>query len=255
MSDGYNPDDTIFVRIDKAFQEIASKNLKKSKTSGTGSYAYNFIPISDILDVVRPAHAKYGVKVIPSRVIFDEENCETRTLNTGKILANGHIVFRIVGKSMEDSIEASISCEALDNSDKTTNKLITNAERGLYRAMYGLDEGDDTDPEAYHVKLNEEGVQKSSTPKVVPSADKGPDKFFGSKAKADKSASQTSPMTGPSAQATPSKSDLDIILDAESNPKLKGMVIEWKRKNGVHTLYETLPEQRAELAEMVRSVA
>lgn len=102
---------------------------------------------------------------------------------------------------------------------------------------------------------NEEGVQKSSTPKVVPSADKGPDKFFGSKAKADKSASQTSPMTGPSAQATPSKSDLDTILDAESNPKLKEMVIEWKRKNGVHTLYETLPEQRAELANMVRSVA
>lgn len=152
--------DNIAERLNKARKIIASQSFKKSGTV-QGGQKYNFIPISDILDAVRKAHADAGVNVLFGAPQYDAEQFEKRYSYTKKgqygdtlwQAANGHIHVIIFGASVDDCIETDIPFEAQDNSDKLTNKIITNAERCLYRVLYAIDEGDATDPEAFHEEI------------------------------------------------------------------------------------------------------
>jgi len=53
----------------------------------------------------------------------------------------------------------------------------------------------------------------------------------------------------------PLREKMDEIFAAKYNAKTKDMVAQWQRDNGVTNLYETRPEQRAQLLDMIRSVA
>lgn len=153
---------TVYERIAAAYQDIAALPFIKSGTVNPGSRdSYKFVPISQILQAVREAHAKHGIIVLFGRPEYDPEQGEKRysyekisrdgSYTTRWQAANGHIDVRICGGSAEDVIEVVVPCEAQDNSDKLTNKLITNAERTLYRTLYAIDEGDDDDPESVNV--------------------------------------------------------------------------------------------------------
>ncbi len=148
---------TVYQAIGAAYKTVASTTFEKTGTVSTGrSSGYKFVPVGQILGAVRKAHSEQGIVVIFGRPEYDPEQCEKRYTyerqsDYGKSTwhaANGHIDVRIYGPA-GDCIEMTVPCEAQDNSDKLTNKLITNAERTLYRTLYAIDEGEAEDPEAF----------------------------------------------------------------------------------------------------------
>lgn len=167
-------------RIDAAYKIVASKAFAKSGTV-QGSARYNFIPITQILDVVREAHAACGVKVLFGTPQYTAEAGERRwtevrksrnpvtgeTYETRWQCANGHMDVQIIGGGPDDVIETTIGFEAQDNSDKLTNKIYTNAERCLYRTLYAIDEGEGSDPEALNIEAVV-GIDAPAKPKRVP---------------------------------------------------------------------------------------
>ena len=173
---------TVYERIAAAYQDIAAMPFVKSGTVNAGTRdSYKFVPISQILQAVREAHARHGVIVLFGRPEYDAEQGEKRytyektsrdgSYTTRWQAANGHIDVRICGGSAEDVIELTVPCEAQDNSDKLTNKLITNAERTLYRTLYAIDEGDEDDPEAVNEPIEKPAPQVSRAEKLRQSSD------------------------------------------------------------------------------------
>lgn len=162
---------TIYQRIADAYRDIAAAGFTKSGTVKVGTKdSYNFIPIGQILQAVREAHAANGVFTVFGRPEYDVEQGEKR-ITVEKVssydgkkstwtVANGHIDVTIYGAG-GDSISMTVPCEAQDNSDKLTNKLITNAERCLYRTLYAIDEGDATDPEAVNTVLSDDPADRA----------------------------------------------------------------------------------------------
>lgn len=151
---------SIYERIDAAYAEIAqAKIVKDGSVSTGGKSGYSYVKIAQILDVVRKAHGHFGVKVFFGRPVYDAEQFEKRYAEIRKgqygdtkwQIANGHIDVRLIGRDEEDCIEMVVPFEAQDNSDKLTNKIMTNAERTLYRTLYALDEGEGSDPEAVNI--------------------------------------------------------------------------------------------------------
>lgn len=172
-------DMSIYERIDAAYAEISQGGFSKDGTvKVSGSNGYRFISIGQILEPVRKAHGRWGVKVLFGRPEYDTANGEKRYAQSRKSqygettwqIAVGHIHVRIIGRDEEDCIELDVPFEAQDNSDKLTNKILTNAERCLYRTLYAIDEGDASDPEAVNVPMEDA---------VAPAKDVKSDPFFG----------------------------------------------------------------------------
>lgn len=151
---------SIYERIDAAYAEISQAKIVKDGSVSTGGRSgYSYVKIAQILDVVRKAHGRYGIKVFFGRPVYDATQGEKRYAEVRKgqygdtkwQVANGHIDVRIIGRDEEDVIEVTVPFEAQDNSDKLTSRIITNAERCLYRVLYAIDEGEGSDPEAVNV--------------------------------------------------------------------------------------------------------
>lgn len=189
---------SIYERIAAAYVEIAEykfkkdgrvKGNKKPKNKDEDDGGYKFIKIEQILDVIRSIHSKHGIIVLFGKVEFDADNLEERRLvkkpkfnhYTGETetkdwyVANGHIHVRIFGAG-GDCIEVDVSCEGMDNADKLTNKLITNAERNLYRTLYSIDGDDAKDPEETNVAIEEEEPEEQPQGRPRPRPN---DAFFG----------------------------------------------------------------------------
>ena len=143
---------TVHERIAQAMQEIAQIDFAKSGTVAGQGGGYKFIPISSILQAVRKAHAKAGVFLTIGPLEYDEDKGEQRwdyQRGGGSTwhAAIGHCEVTIHGAD-GDSITFTVPFEAQDNSDKLSNKIITNIERSAYRVLYAIDEGNADDPEA-----------------------------------------------------------------------------------------------------------
>jgi hypothetical protein len=185
----------IYARMDAAYSEISQASFSKDGTVKVADGQYKFIPIGQILEPVRKAHGRWGVKVLFGRPEYDAAQGEKRyaqvrrSLNSNKEttwqIAVGHIHVRIIGRSEEDCIELDVPFEAQDSSDKLTNKILTNAERCLYRTLYAIDEGDASDPEAVNipVETRRENVRKQAEN----------DPFFGKKKPKDEPKGEDDP--------------------------------------------------------------
>ena len=151
-------------RLAAAYADLAKVRWAKSGTVNAGSKAgsYSFIPITSILSEVRRVRAKYGILVIFSSVRYDPAQCEKRYTYTTRssydghetswIAANGHYDVELINADdPEDTMSLTVSCEAKDNSDKLDNKLLTNAMRSLYRQLFDIDEGSESDPESVNI--------------------------------------------------------------------------------------------------------
>ena len=154
-------DRTIYQRIADAYRDIAAATFTKdSKVPGFAGYSY--IPVAQMLAIVRSAHSKHGIITLFGRPEYDPEHGEKRYTykrvkdgrETTWTYANGHVHVVIYGAS-GDSVETDVPCEAQDNSDKLDNLLMTNAQRALYRTLYAIDEGKREDPEEYNVEIAE----------------------------------------------------------------------------------------------------
>ena len=154
---------TVHERISQAMQVIAEIDFNKSGKV-TGGQAYNFIPIGQILQAIRKAHAKAGLFLTIGQLEYDKDNGEGIFTQDRWTKARGHCEVSINGAD-GDCLTFTVPFNVQDNSDKLDNKIVTNIERQAYRILYAIDEGDATDPES---EWHEDKV-------TVPAEDK----FFG----------------------------------------------------------------------------
>ena len=158
---------TVHERIAEAMKVIADFDFSKSGKV-TGGASYNFIPIGQILQAVRKAHAKAGLFLTTGQLEYDKDNGEGIFTQDRWTKARGHCEVSINGAD-GDSVTFVVPFNVQDNSDKLDNKIVTNIERQAYRLLYAIDEGDATDPETeWHEDVVP--IQKPA-PKTVPRKD------------------------------------------------------------------------------------
>lgn len=157
---------TVHERIATAMQVIAETDFNKSGLV-TGGASYNFIPIGQILQAVRKAHAKAGLFLTIGQLEYDKDNEEgifDRVINSKPYKqARGHSEVRINGAD-GDYVSFVVPFNVLDNSDKLDNKIVTNIERQAYRVLYAIDEGDASDPETVHYEIGEGHPKETRKP-------------------------------------------------------------------------------------------
>lgn len=151
---------TVHERIATAMQVIAEFDFNKSGKV-TGGATYNFIPIGQILQAVRKAHAKAGLFLTMGPLEYDDAHGEGIFNQDRWTKARGHCEVSIHGAD-GDSVSFTVPFNVQDNSDKLDNKILTNIERQAYRLLYAIDEGDATDPET---EWHEDAVPINKAPK------------------------------------------------------------------------------------------
>lgn len=216
---------SIYERIDLAAQEIAKTKFTKTKKvwvrkpnfkADSGEF-YTILTIGDILDAVRPAHAKYGVKLFIDPPTFDHNQHESVKIENGEAHARGRCAYRLVGSGPNDMIEGEVPVEAMDRRDKLNNKLITNAERTIYRILYAIDGDDARDPEEIGA------ADDAPAPPQAPAEDP----FFTKGAKQAKPAEEI-PASKPAPTETttdrPRETMLDTIIKASKDSLLRPIV-------------------------------
>jgi len=156
---------TVYERIANAMQVIAETDFSKSGKV-TGGATYNFIPIGQILQAVRKAHAKAGLFLTIGQLEYDNSNGEGIFTSDRWTKARGHCEVTLNGAD-GDCVSFVVPFNVQDNSDKLDNKIVTNIERQAYRVLYAIDEGDATDPESEWREDMVTGADfvKSETPK------------------------------------------------------------------------------------------
>lgn len=177
---------TVHERIATALQVIAETDFAKSGIVKGGA-TYSFIPIGQILQAIRKAHAKAGLFLTIGQLEFDKDNGEGIFKDSNWTKARGHCEVSINGAD-GDCVSFTVPFNVQDNSDKLDNKIVTNIERQAYRVLYAIDEGDATDPEAeWHedrVETTEDNFFKIPTkpkaqapkPKTAPAPAEDPEK-------------------------------------------------------------------------------
>lgn len=160
---------TVHERIATAMQVIAETDFNKSGKV-MGGQTYNFIPIGQILQAIRKAHAKAGLFLTIGQLEYDKDNEEgifDRVINSKPYKqARGHSEVRINGAD-GDYVSFIVPFNVLDNSDKLDNKIVTNIERQAYRVLYAIDEGDASDdPETIHIEIGDEQPKETKRPQA-----------------------------------------------------------------------------------------
>lgn len=245
------------------YVETRRPNSSKKDDKGDG---YWYVSIGQILEAVRNAHAQAGLVVIFGVPEYDTEKGEKRYTYikkeqkwnpnyqrydyTGKettwYAANGHVDVSIFGRDEDDCIRTMVAFEVQDNSDKLTNKILTNAQRSLYRTLYAIDGDDAQDPEA----INNGGDEPVDEPPKE-------DRFFGSNGGSAnevpsefKTADQLEPMT--SGRIIPPEKELDNILNVKgATPQHKELVKNFKLSNGAKSVYDLSFDQKVELYNII----
>lgn len=157
---------TVHERIANAMQVIAETDFAKSGIVKGGA-TYSFIPIGQILQAIRKAHAKAGLFLTIGQLEYDQSNGEGIFKDSNWTKARGHCEVSINGAD-GDCVSFVVPFNVQDNSDKLDNKIVTNIERQAYRVLYAIDEGDATDPESEWREDMVTGADliKSEAPKV-----------------------------------------------------------------------------------------
>lgn len=257
----------VYARLAAAYQDIAAETFEKTGTVAGSGGGYKFIPIGQILNIVRRAHGKHGVIVVFGRPQYDPAQGEKRTSfdkttknsygetrTTTWHYAIGHFDVKIFGGSDDDYIETSVPFEAQDNSDKLTNKIITNAERCLYRTLYAIDEGGE-DPESVN-ETNETNVVENKVARNVPETDA----FFGKKEPVKKEPAKKKPVKESPAPASdfitadkiPAVEELNAVLNVKGAlPQHKEVVKAFKLDKGARSVYDLSFEDKVELYNII----
>ena len=169
---------TVHERIAQAIQVIAEFDFSKSGKV-TGGAVYNFIPIGQILQAIRKAHAKAGLFLTMGPLEYDDAHGEGVFTQDRWTKARGHCEVTINGAD-GDSVSFTVPFNVQDNSDKLDNKILTNIERQAYRLLYAIDEGDATDPETtWQEDRVTAGKPAKETTVRQRKVDGGEDPFFG----------------------------------------------------------------------------
>lgn len=255
----------VYARIAAAYQDISAETFEKTGTVAGSGGGYKFIPIGQILSIVRRAHGKHGVIVVFGCPQYDSERGERRTSfektvknsygetrTTTWHYAIGHIDVKIFGGSDDDYIETSVPFEVQDNSDKLTNKIITNAQRCLYRTLYAIDEGGE-DPESINEKNDDITIPAEKPNKRGAPKD---DSFFGKpEPKVEKKDDVPEFKTADKVEASdviPSEDELNNFLNVKGAlPLHREMVKAFKINKGAKSVYDLSFADKVELYNII----
>lgn len=139
---------------------------KIEKTGRNTSQGYAFIEQAKVVAELRPQLAKHGVMIMPETI--------DRTINqfTNK---NGNVTFHAVVVSRYTVINADNpeermvldwhAGEALDMSDKATNKATTASQKTFLMKLFNISDQDDADKESPEVTGSAPAATKVATPK------------------------------------------------------------------------------------------
>lgn len=125
-----------------------------SKTGKNTAQNYDFIEQAMVVATLRPLMAEHGVVIIPETVDKTIERFETvkkdkygeRTSSTYhvNVMSRYHV---INADNPEDRFTAEWSGEALDMSDKATNKAMTASEKTFLMKLFKISDKEDADAE------------------------------------------------------------------------------------------------------------
>ena len=145
-------EDTIADVMSRVAAEIASKGVGKSGTNREQNYKYR--PVDDVLNVVGPIMAKHGLGL--SAVYTDRQAERVPTQKGGvKTIVTLRGIFTYKWKS-EESVTETYG-EAMDSSDKATNKAMSMALKYAHIATFNIPVvgADDADLSSPETRLND----------------------------------------------------------------------------------------------------
>lgn len=137
----------VYLQIPKVMAEVGAV----SKTGNNSLQNYKFRKIDDIYNKLQPALHKHGVFIIPNIVETKEERFDSQK-GTPQIRVKVKVAYNIFADD-GSQVTAVVDGEAIDSSDKATNKAFTAAFKYMLiqvfcLALEGLDDADETSPEA-----------------------------------------------------------------------------------------------------------
>jgi hypothetical protein len=150
--------------------KIATEMGTVEKSGRNAQQGYAFMEQAEIMMRARKLLAKYGVTIIPEtleRTLFEREVVRS----SGKAGIDSHV--QVKSKFIlvnSDDPQEKVEClwdggEAIDSSDKATNKAITASQKYFYIKLFNISDKDDTD--ATYTDNKEEKVAVAPVP-VVP---------------------------------------------------------------------------------------
>lgn len=127
-----------------------AKNLTISTGKGAG---YKAVSERDVIDVVKPIEAKYGVYSYPKHreIVNNEIMTNTRTYNgvsqeSKQMYMRLKTIYRFVNvDNPEEAIEMVSYGDGLDSGDKATGKAMTYADKYALMKAYKISTGDDNE--------------------------------------------------------------------------------------------------------------
>lgn len=142
----------VYQAINQVQAELARIGITKSRTNQQGA-TYKFRGIDDVFNTVSPLLAQYGLCILPR--VLSREQVERQTKNGGAIFyTTVEVEFDFV--SAEDGSKHTVKTfgEAMDSSDKSTNKAMSAAYK--YAAL-----------QAFAIPTEGDNDADSHTPEVV----------------------------------------------------------------------------------------
>lgn len=144
---------SVYQAINKVQEELAHMGISKSRTNAQGA-SYKFRGIDDVYNTLSPLLAKHGLCILP-RVLARE--CVERQSGAGKPLFYVTVDAEFDFVSAEDGSKHTVKTfgEAMDSSDKATNKAMSAAFK--YAAF-----------QAFAIPTEGDNDADGSTPDVAP---------------------------------------------------------------------------------------
>jgi len=133
----------ILQRISGVMSEL--KFIRKTKTVGTGNYAYKAVTHDEVTKAVHPLLVKYGIVVVPKLV--SEQTVETgTTTGNGVPIIRCEVVYDVWFMNVNDrtdAVDARVSAHANDQGDKAPGKAISYAVKAALLKVFNLETGEE----------------------------------------------------------------------------------------------------------------
>lgn len=138
--------DGVLKAINAVQEELSKTGVSKDRRS-TGSGSFKFRGIDDMYSAVAPLFSQYGLVIIPS---FDGHRVEVRESKAGGALNYAFVrgTFTLYSVADGSSVTGHAIGEAMDSSDKATNKAMSIALKYFLMQTFTIPTDADNDPDA-----------------------------------------------------------------------------------------------------------
>ena len=154
----------LYQKLLKITEEVG----KIEKTGKNSMQGYSFIEQAQVVAELRPQLAKWGVFIIPETVSRSIERFENKK---GTITVHANVVSRYTVVNADKPDERFVSewdgGEALDTSDKATNKATTASHKYYLMKLFNISDKDDADAETIETVAPVQTVKRRASQKQI----------------------------------------------------------------------------------------